>query len=80
MWGYYMELMLFIKGEWKQTDNLEWSCPCSDTQVSWMIDLKMSGYEHYYFNEKGIQWRLDRELSWENKPDGNDVSWLLLRD
>ena len=28
------------KGWWKQTDILEWSYPCPDTQVSWMIDHK----------------------------------------
>ena len=40
---------------------------------------KMCGYQHNYFNENGIKWRLYKELSWENTPDGNDVSWLLLR-
>ena len=41
---------------------------------------QMSEYEHEYFNEKGIQWRVDRELSWENKPAGNEVSLLSERD
>ena len=35
MWSYAIH-----KGQWKQTDNLEWSYPCPDTQVSWMIDHK----------------------------------------